>query len=148
MVIMTYVACLAIALMFPETSYTRDGKFEPGEASRTIGDHFKVWPASGGGIPKVGSLWHAFRYPWFYLGHPIVLLTTAYFSLFLACNDYLLTTNSISFPTEYGFSLSDVALTSIAPTLGNLLGIIYGGVANDKVSLLSQVVDSILPESN
>jgi MFS family permease len=135
MVYTTYGAFVGIAILMPETSYTRAGRFVPGE-KRTIVDHFRVWPASGGGAPKVKSKRHAFAYPWYYLPHPIVLLTTAYFSIYLATNDYMLTTNSISYPTVYKFDLSDVALTSLAPTLGNICGIIYGGFANDRVRYL------------
>jgi hypothetical protein len=98
---------------------------------RRLIDNVKLWSSSGGGGSKVSSVWVSFRYPWYFLPHPVVLLGTAYFSLFLATNDYMLTTNSISFPTVYNFSLGDVALTSIAPTLGNLVGIVYGGYCND-----------------
>lgn len=101
---------------------------------RRLVDNFKIWPSSGGGGPKVSKVWVSFRYPWYFLPHPVVLLGTAYFSLFLATNDYIMTTNSISYPTVYGFSLGDVALTSISPTLGNVFGIIYGGYFNDMVN--------------
>jgi hypothetical protein len=129
---LTYGAFLAVAVMMPETSYTRAGQFNDGE-KRTALDHFKLWPSSGGGAPKVTSKWHSFRYPWLYLPHPIVLLTTAFFSTVLATNDYMLTTNSISMQEVYNFGLSGVALTSLAPSLGVILGVFYGGYANDKV---------------
>jgi MFS family permease len=134
MVGLTYGAFLALAVMMPETSYTRDGQFDEDE-KRTVVDHFRLWPASGGGAPKVSSIWHSFRYPWLYLPHPIVIMTTAYFSMVLATNDYLLTTNSLSMQEVYGFGLAGVSLTSFAPTLGVILGAIYGGYANDKVFL-------------
>lgn len=133
MVYTTYGAFIGVLLMMPETSYTRAGRHAPGEVRRAL-DSLKFWAASGGGPPKVQSKVHSFAYPWRYLPHPVVLLATAYFSMFLATNDYMLTTNSISYPTVYSFSLSDVALTSLAPTLGNLCGILYGGLANDRVS--------------
>ncbi|KAL6251955.1 hypothetical protein RBB50_002165 [Rhinocladiella similis] len=131
MVYTTFGAFVGIFFLMPETTYTRAGRFEVGE-KRRIADGLRLWRASGGGDPKVKSKVAAFTYPWYYLPHPIVLLTTAYFSIFLATNDYMLTTNSVSYPLEFGFSLSDVALTSIAPSLGNIFGIIYGGLANDK----------------
>jgi hypothetical protein len=109
---------------------------------RRLVDNFKIWPSSGGGGPKVSKLWVSFRYPWYFLPHPVVLLGTAYFSLFLATNDYIMTTNSISYPTVYGFSLGDVALTSISPTLGNVFGIIYGGYFNDMVNSTSNFIDN------
>jgi predicted MFS family arabinose efflux permease len=133
---LTYGAFLAIILMMPETSYTRAGDVSEG-ARRVALDHFKIWPASGGGAPKVASKWHSFRYPWLYLPHPIVLLTTAFFSMFLATNDYMLTTNSIAMQEVYHFGLTGVSLTSLAPSLGVVVGVIYGGYANDKVSLAS-----------
>ena len=133
MVCTTYGAFIAVFFLMPETTYTRAGKFEEGEKRRTV-DTLRLWHASGGGDPKVKRMVPAFSYPWNYLPHPIVLLATVYFSIYLATNDYMLTTNSISYPLEFDFSLSDVALTSIAPTLGNIFGVIYGGFANDKVS--------------
>ena len=132
MVILTYSIFLALLLFFPETTYTRSGRFEAGQKRRLV-DNLKFWHASGGGAPKVASLWHSFRYPLLFMSHPVVLLPCIYFSLYLSCNDYMLTTNSISFPTVYNFSLTGVALTSIAPTLGNICGMFYGGLLNDKV---------------
>lgn len=145
MVILSGCAFVVIFLFFPETTYTGYGlPSKSTDCRRAFGksgkrkviDNLKIWPSSGGGGPKVSRVWVSFRYPWFFLPHPVVLLGTAYFSLFLATNDYIMTTNSISYPTVYGFSLGDVALTSIAPTLGNIFGIIYGGYFNDKVCSL------------
>lgn len=133
MVAMTYGAFMAIFFMLPETSYTRGGRFQPGEKRRLI-DHFRVWSASGGGDSKVNRPWKAFTYPWYYSLHPVVICNTIFFSLVLATNDYLLTTSSTSFTIVYDFSLSEVALTSLAPTIGTILGVIYGGICNDKVS--------------
>lgn len=134
---MAYGAFLAIVVMMPETSYTRSPSSCNG-MKRSTRDHFKIWSASGGGVPKVASKWHSFRYPWLYLPHPIVLLTTAFFSMYLATNDYLLTTNSIAMENIYNFGLSGVSLTSLAPSLGVVVGIIYGGYANDKVFLAAR----------
>lgn len=133
MVVMTYIAFILIIFTMPETNYTRAGKFAPGE-KRTGLDFLSVRSASGGGGSKVKSKLHAYLQPWYYLPHPVVLLTTSYFSMFLATNDYMLTTNPVSFPTVYGWGLSELALSSFAPTLGNIVGVIYGGFVNDKVS--------------
>lgn len=132
MVYTTFGAFVVIFFLMPETSYTRAGRFEVGEKRRAV-DTLRLWHASGGGDPKIKSKVAAFTAPWYCLPHPVVLLATAYFSIFLATNDYMLTTNSISYPMEFGFSLSDVALTAIAPTLGNVFGILYGGFTNDRV---------------
>lgn len=132
MVIMTYIGFFILTLFFPETSYTRSNSHSHASTRRYI-DTLSLKPASGGGPPKSSSIWVSFTAPWKYILHPTVLLATLFFSLFLATNDYLLTTNSISFPMEYGFTLKEVALTSFAPTLGNLVGIILGGYINDKV---------------
>jgi hypothetical protein len=70
------------------------------------------------------------------VAHPVVILGTAYFSLFLATLDYMLTTNSISYPTVYNFDLGQVALTSLAPSIGVWLGVLYGGYMNDLVIFL------------
>ncbi|KAF7548686.1 hypothetical protein G7046_g8592 [Stylonectria norvegica] len=136
MVIMTYVSFLLLVLFFPETSYTRDyNRLLRNRGQRGYIDMLKLNASSGGGPPKSANLWGSFLAPWKYLVQSRVLLATTYFSLVLATNDYLLTTNSISFPLVYGFTLRDVALTSFAPTLGNLLGIILGGYLNDKYVL-------------
>lgn len=132
MVIMTFIAFIGITLLLPETNYTRAGRITPGE-KRGIADMLSVRSASGGGGSKVKSKRHAFLQPWYYLPHPVVLLTTSYFSMFLATNDYMLTTNPVSFPTRYGWDLKDLALSSFAPSLGNIMGAIYGGLVNDKV---------------
>ncbi|KAK7897451.1 hypothetical protein LTR67_005340 [Exophiala xenobiotica] len=131
MVGLTFGAFIAIFFLLPETTYTRAGHFKPGEKRRII-DSLRLWSASGGGNSKVKKPLNAFKYPWFYAVHPIVICNTIFFSLVLATNDYMLTTSSTSFTFQYNFSLSDVALTSIAPTIGTCLGIIYGGVCNDK----------------
>ena len=65
--------------------------------------------------------------------HPVVILSTIYFSPHLSCKDYMLTTTSISYSTVYDFSLTAVALTSLAPTVGNICGMFYAGLLNDKV---------------
>lgn len=136
MVIMTYISFLILVFFFPETSYTRHGNHPTTRNDKKRGyiDTIKLNPSSGGGPPKSSNLWTAFLEPWKFLLHSRVLLATTFFSLVLATNDYLLTTNSISFPLEYGFTLTEVALTSFAPTIGNLLGIILGGYFNDKVN--------------
>lgn len=131
---LTYGAFLGLAVTMPETSYTRAGQFNEGE-KRTALHYYRLWPVSGGGVPKVTSKWHSFRYPWLYVPHPVVLLTTAFFSIYLATNDYLLTTNSISMPEVYQFGLVEISLTSLAPSIGVILGAFYGGYANDKVSV-------------
>ena len=140
---MAYGAFLAIILLMPETSYTRGGNVDDAP-KRVARDHFKIWPVSGGGAPKVASKWHSFRYPWYYLPHPIVLLSTAFFSMYLATNDYMLTTNAIAMQEVYNFGLTGISLTSLAPSLGVVVGIIYGGYANDKVFLASHVVLRLL----
>ncbi len=132
MVIMTYIAFIGMTIMMPETNYTRAGRVTPGR-KRGIADIVSVRPASGGGGSKVKSKRHAFLQPWYHLPHPVVLLTTSYFSIYLATNDYMLTTNPVSFPTSYGWDLSNLALSSFAPSLGNIVGVIYGGLINDKV---------------
>lgn len=136
MVIMTYTAFFVVAALFPETSYNRDDSSCHNGRRRYI-HTLSLSPCSGGGQPKSTNIRASFAAPWKYIVHPTVLLATVFFSLFLATNDYLLTTNSISFPTVYQFTLGEVALTSFAPTLGNLVGIILGGYANDKVSRLT-----------
>ena len=132
MMALTFGAFVVIFFLSPETTYTRAGRSTPREKRRLI-HTLKLWPASGGGDPKVSNPWQAFRTPWLFLSHPIVICNTVFFSLVLATNDYMLTTSSTSFTLVYGFSLSNVALTSLAPTIGTTLGIIYGGVCNDMV---------------
>ena len=134
MVIMTYIAFFLLVFFFPETSYARDYSRSPNNAvPRGYIDILRLNASSGGGATKSNNLWQSFLAPWKYLTHSRVLLATTFFSLVLATNDYLLTTNSISFPLVYGFTLREVALTSFAPTLGNLLGIVLGGYFNDRV---------------
>lgn len=132
MVIMSYGAFVGVFFMLPETTYTRGGRFTPGERRKWT-DSLKLWSASGGGDAKVSNAWHAFRHPWYFALHPVVICCTIFFSLVLATNDYLLTTSSTSFTFSYNFSLSNVALTSLARTIGTIIGIIYGGICNDKV---------------
>lgn len=133
MVGLSYGCFLGVLFLLPETTYTRAGRFSPGERRKPT-DHLKLWSASGGGDSKVNKPWQAFQAPWFFVSHPVVICNTVFFSLVLATNDYMLTTSSTSFTFEYGFSLADVALTSIAPTIGTIIGIVYGGICNDKVS--------------
>ncbi|KAJ5811775.1 hypothetical protein N7474_008076 [Penicillium riverlandense] len=131
MVIMSYIAFMVVAFIFPETTFTRSKACER-DAKRRYIHTFSLSPGSGGGPPKSSSLWRSFAAPWKYVFHPTVMLATIFFSLFLATNDYLLTSNSIVYPTVYGSTLEEVALTSFAPTTGCLLGILIGGWANDK----------------
>lgn len=106
MAILTLSTFVLLLFCFPETQYTRSTK--DNRNRRDFTDNFRFWRVSGGGKPKVhryryannihstirklirSSFVAAFVFPFRYIVHPVVLMSTAFFSLYLVTTNYLL----------------------------------------------------------
>ncbi|EXJ59425.1 uncharacterized protein A1O5_12306 [Cladophialophora psammophila CBS 110553] len=143
-VILAFSSAAMILLLMPETQYTNN----PDRRPRRRIDDFRFWPVSGGGKRKVHryrqarrsrrqeliicpSLRAAFAVIFPYFFHPIVITSMVFFSICLMVANYTMTTQSLSYQIEYGFSLGDSGLTFFAPMVGSLLAIILCGVLAD-----------------
>ena len=128
--ILSLAIFLLVVLFYPETQYTRNSSVLHCR-KRTYVDTLRFWKVSGGGEPKVESFVRAFLYPFRYVPHPVVILITVYFSIYVMVVFYLLTTNSIVYQAVYNFSLAGVGFTAFAPFLGALLSQPVSGFLND-----------------
>jgi MFS family permease len=149
--ILTLSTCALIAILLPETQYTRRSA-NAHHRKRRLVDNFRFWPVSGGGEKKVekyahlllsrlhrfssqtdfiASLWRAFIYPFRYILHPAVIIMTIHFSVLLLTANYMLTSNTFIYETEYGFDIKQTGLTGFAPFVGTLIAIPYSGLIND-----------------
>ncbi|MCJ1301128.1 hypothetical protein MMC08_003927 [Hypocenomyce scalaris] len=123
--------CVLLLFLFPETQYTRSTVVN--RHHRSVMDNFRFWRVSGGGKPKVHSFPAAFVYPFRYMVHPVVILCTSFFSLYLVTTNYLLTTQSLSYLEVYGFSVDSAGLTNLAPLLGIWAAMLYSGILSDRL---------------
>lgn len=113
MAILSFSLASIIFCLFPETQYTAD--ISHAVKKRSLAQEIKFTSVSGGGRVKVHryhsgfpikifvsllifmtSFLVAFLYPFRYLRHPIVVMVTIYFSLYLLVNSYLLVRFTIS----------------------------------------------------
>ena len=92
MAFITFGTSALIFVLFPETQYTNSTVVN--RHRRSLLDNFRFWRVSGGGKAKVHSFAVAFAFPFRYLVHPVVILCTSFFSLYLVATNYLL----VSFP--------------------------------------------------
>ncbi|KEF55245.1 uncharacterized protein A1O9_08899 [Exophiala aquamarina CBS 119918] len=125
----TFGVATLIFLFVPETQYTRSAGME--KRTRSWKDNFRFWVVSGGGKPKVHSLRAAFVVMFPYFLHPIVIMSTFFFSICLMVANYLMTTQSYTFLVFYQFSLGHSGLTFIGPLIGTWLAIIVCGILAD-----------------
>ena len=131
MTILCFVGALLAFFFIPETTYARQAAQEHRQRKRTIIDHFRFWPTSGGGPPKSKHFFRELIRPFKYMAHPLVVIAIFYFSVYLMCTAYLLTSNAFIYPTIYGYDVGTTGLVNIAPLIGVWLGSIYGGTIND-----------------
>lgn len=109
---MTLATSILLLGLFPETQYTKSTTVNKHE--RKFTDNFRFWCVSGGGNPKVHrfawpsntvnrnvggltflSFTTAFLYPFRYIVHPVVIINTTFFSLYLVTTNYLLVSDPL-----------------------------------------------------